>query len=207
MKRLEFSPLTVFIFKVLLLLPACFAVWYWLITPLNMPLAWLSDAILTTVWGHVIEAISLVGNELEIATRLTPPGHSDQSLAALTFEINPLLYSYSLPFAAALILATPATWLKRLTALLMTYLLLLLVQSWGICFHVVKTLLYQAGPEINARLNVTPISQALIGLGYQFGYLILPSLSPLVIWIALFRNFVLSIAPQVTAWENRESQK
>ena len=28
-----------------------------------MPLAWLSDAILTTVWGHVIEAISLVGNE------------------------------------------------------------------------------------------------------------------------------------------------
>ena len=201
MKRLNLSPLTKFIFTVLLLLPFCFAVWYWLRAPLNLPLAWLSDAILAAVWGHVIEAVDLVDNQLEIITRLAPPGQPTHGSAFLSFEINPFLYSYSLPFAWALILATPGGWKKKLLALLIAYGLLLLVQAWGVCFHVAKTLLYQAGPEIQARLNVQPVMHALIGLCYQFGYLILPSLSPLVIWIALFRDFVLSIAPQLTTWE------
>jgi hypothetical protein len=207
MKRPKFSLLTTFIFKVLLLLPVCLAAWYWLITPLNTPLAWLSDFILTTLWGQIIETVELIKHQFEIVTLLAPPGQAHNSQASMVFEINPLLYSYSLPFAAALILATPATWAKKLTALLITYCLLLLVQSWGVCFHVVKTLVYHAGPEINARLNMHPLSQALIGLGYQFGYLILPSLSPLVIWIALFRNFVLSIAPQLTVWEQQTKQQ
>ncbi len=201
MKQLKFSLLTRFIIKVLLFLPACFAIWYWLIIPLNTPLAWLSDLILTTVWSQVIDSIDLINHQLEIVTHLRPPGQSGAGNASLVFEINPLLYSYSLPFAAALIFATPSGWTKKLTALLIAYLLLLLVQSWGVCFHVAKTLMYQAGPEIHARLNVQPIEQALVGLSYQFGYLILPSLSPLVIWIALFKDFVFGLVPQLSIWE------
>lgn len=200
MKQHNLSSLTIFVIKVLSLLPFCLAGWYWLVIPLNMPLAWLSDLILTTLWGHVIESIDLVNHQLEIATYLAPPGHSINSRVTMVFEINPLLYSYSLPFAVALIFATPADWLKKLLALLISFLVLLLIQSWGVCFHVAKTLMYHAGPEIQARLNVQPLPHALVGLGYQFGYLILPSLSPLVIWVALFKDFVLTIAPQMSNW-------
>jgi len=200
MKQLKFSPLAKFIFQVLLLLPLCLATWYWLRVPLNLPIAWVSDVILTSVWGQVIEAIQLVDDKLEVATQLAPSGQPSNSFATLVFDINPLLYSYSLPFASALILATPCGWIKKLSALCIAYAVLLLVQSWGVCFHVAKTLIYQAGPEIQARLHVQPITQIVVGLGYQFGYLILPGLSPLVVWIVLFREFVFSIAPQLTVW-------
>lgn len=207
MKLPEFSPLTIFICKVLLLLPVSLAVWYWLLTPLNTPLAWLADLVLTTLWGDVIEVVQLIGHQLDVTTWLAPPGQPNNTRASIILEINPLLYSYSLPFAVALILATPAAWVKKLIALLIAYVLLLLIQSWGVCFHIVKTLVFQSGPEINARLNFSPISQALFGLAYQFGYLILPSLSPIVIWIALFREFVLSIAPQVKILENDSTRE
>ncbi len=207
MKLPELSPLASFILKVLLLLPVCLAVWYWLLTPLNTPLAWLSDFILTSLWGDVIEVIQLIGHQLDVTTSLAPPGEPNNTRATVILEVNPLIYSYSLPFAAALILATPASWVKKLIALLVAYLLLLLLQSWGVCFYIAKSLLYGHGPEINARLDISQLSQALIGVAYQFGSLILPSLSPIVIWIALFRDFVLSIAPQVSILEKDSTQK
>lgn len=200
MKWHSFSPLAKFIITALLLLPLCFVVWYWFRKPLSLPIAWLSDLILTTLWGQVIDSITLVNHQLEIVTRLVPPGSNVSTRAALVFEINPLLYSYSVPFASALILATPSGWRKKIIALCLAYVLLLIVQTWGVCFHVAKTLMYQAGPEIQARLDVQPAIHVAVGLGYQFGYLILPSLSPLVIWIVLFRDFVFNLAPQLTVW-------
>ncbi len=207
MKRPRVSPLASFIFKVLLLLPVCLAVWYWLLTPLNTPLAWLSDFILTTLWGDVIEIVQLIGHQLDVTTLLAPPGEPNNTRATVILEVNPLIYSYSLPFAAALILATPVTWVKKLIALLIAYALLLLIQSWGVCFYIAKSLIYGHGPEINARLNIAPLSQALIGVAYQFGSLILPSLSPIVLWITLFRDFVLSIAPQVGILEKDSTRE
>jgi hypothetical protein len=207
MKLPELSPLASFILKVLLLLPVCLAVWYWLLTPLNTPLAWLSDFILTSLWGDVIEVIQLIGHQLDVTTSLAPPGEPNNTRATVILEVNPLIYSYSLPFAAALILATPASWVKKLIALLVAYLLLLLLQSWGVCFYIAKSLLYAHGPEINARLSFSVLAQALVGIAYQFGSLILPSLSPIVIWIALFRDFVLSIAPQIGVLEKDSTKE
>jgi hypothetical protein len=170
-------------------------------------LAWLSDFILTSLWGDVIEVIQLIGHQLDVTTSLAPPGEPNNTRATIILEVNPLLYSYSLPFAAALILATPASWVKRLIALLIAYLLLLLLQSWGVCFYIAKSLLYAHGPEINARLSFSVLAQALVGIAYQFGSLILPSLSPIVIWIALFRDFVLSIAPQIGVLEKDSTKE
>lgn len=201
MKQLSPSPLAVFVIKVLLFLPLCLAIWYWLIIPLTAPLAWLCDWIMALSWERVIETVKLVHHQLEISTMLAPPGVSN---GQLVFEINPLLYSYSFPFAAALILSTPSTWLKKVVAILIAYFVLLLVQSWGVCFHVAKTLMYQSGPEIIAQLKVQPITHILVGLAYQFGYLILPSLSPLIVWGMLFKQFVYDIAPQLLITEQRQ---
>lgn len=203
MKRLSPSPLTAFIVKVLLFLPMCLALWYWLIVPLTVPLAWVCDWMLTLSWGQVIEAVKLVNHQLEISTLLTPPGVSHDKLAALAFDINPLLYSYSFPFALALILSTPSTWIKKLAAILIAYCALLLVQSWGVCFHAAKTLMYQSSPEIQVQLHIQPVTHVLVGLAYQFGYLILPSLSPLIVWGMLFKQFVYDIAPQLIITEQR----
>ncbi|MCH9699213.1 MAG: hypothetical protein K0U68_14015 [Gammaproteobacteria bacterium] len=203
MKRLNYSPLTTFVVKVLLFLPMCLAVWYWLIVPLTAPLAWVCDWILSLTWGRVIDAVTLVNHQLEISTLLAPPGLSQGQLASLAFDINPLLYSYSFPFAVALILSTPSNWIKTLASILIAYIALLLVQSWGVCFHVAKTLMYQSGPEIHALLNVQPVTYVLVGLAYQFGYLILPSLSPLIVWGVLFKQFVYDIAPQLLITEQR----
>ncbi len=207
MKWPELSPLAIFILKVLLLLPVCLAGWYWLLIPLNTPLAWVSDLILTSLWGNVIEVIQLIGHQLDVTTLLAPPGQPNNTRATVILEVNPLLYSYSLPFAAALILATPAAWVKKIIALLIAYVVLLLIQSWGVCFYITKSLIFEHGPEINARLNFSVLAQALVGIAYQFGSLILPSLSPIVIWITLFRGFVLSIAPQVGILEKNSKHE
>ena len=67
--------------------------------------------------------------------------------------------------------------------------------AWGTGFDILKHLAFTLGAQTAPYLDLTGIKRELIGWGYQFGYLILPGVVPLAIWIALHRQFLLELAP------------
>ena len=69
-------------------------------------------------------------------------------------------------------------------------LLLIPIQVWGISTSIIKTLAFDLGPEARAQLGFAPWGYNLIALAYQFGYLILPPVAPIAIWLGQFRDFL-----------------
>lgn len=190
------NPVAGFILRVLIWLPVCVAGWYYLAPSLVWPVALLSDWFLTTFFADVIDGVEQLGDRLDIVTLLPLPASLSKGLqpgssADLVFSMNPLIYSYGLPLFTALTIAAPENpadedlkWRNWLWGLP----LLLVAQVWGICFDVLKTLLYTLGPEISQRMAFSSIEMDAVALGYQLGYLILPSVLPMAIWVVQYRS-------------------
>ncbi|MEJ2619899.1 MAG: hypothetical protein P8163_06450 [Candidatus Thiodiazotropha sp.] len=192
------NPVAAFILQVVFWLPVCLAGWYFLAPSLVWPVGLLSDWILSVLFPHIFQGVEQQGDHLDFVTRLSipaallkgqPPGVSGD----LVFTVNPLLYSYGLPLYTALSIATPGDpknedmkWNKWLWGVP----LLLLFQVWGVCFDSLKTLLFNLGPEISTQLAFAPLAIDGVALGYQLGYLILPSVLPLVIWVIQYRTYL-----------------
>ena len=64
-------------------------------------------------------------------------------------------------------------------------------------FSVLKVLTFDVGAAFQLQQGITPLTADLIALGYQAGVLILPMVAPLVIWIALHRRFIVTLAPKL----------
>ena len=64
-------------------------------------------------------------------------------------------------------------------------------------FSVLKLLAFEVGPAFQQQQNLSQWMFDVIALGYQTGTLILPMIAPLVIWMALNRGFLLTLAPQL----------
>jgi hypothetical protein len=188
-------PIHRFLFKVLLWLPACFFLWYWLSGYWLAPIHWAMNTLFVKFLPSVISEIEGQGHLLEVVTRLNAP----QGYAAggiLTFEIRPLVYAYSLPLYAALTLAAPAANHARKALYLGLGLLALLpFIAWGTGFDILKHLAFTLGAETASYIDFSGGRKELIVWGYQFGYLILPGVVPLAIWIALHRQFLQQLAP------------
>ena len=52
----------------------------------------------------------------------------------------------------------------------------------------------QAGEFTRAKTYFSAWDQNLVGLGYQFGFLLMPTLVPLLLWLFLERRFVITVA-------------
>lgn len=193
-------PLHYFMLGVLLYFPLSFFVWYmsaaYHLAPITVLADWLVDLIAPggLMWlkldGHVLVVAANFGHDAA-GQIVSPPAGED----LLGFHLNPLIYCYSLPLLVALILATPLAdkWLKCLWGVL----LLLPSEVFSMVFSVLKTLTFDVGQAFQLQQGLTPLQIDLIALGYQMGSLILPMIMPLVIWIALSREFLLELAPQL----------
>ena len=115
--------------------------------------------------------------------------------AELVFSVNSLVYCYSIPLDTALILATPDTekakWIHWVTG----FIILVLTQSWGVSFDILKTLLFKLDISLSSQLGFSAFQKELVALGYQFGYLILPAVTPLVLWIGFHQEFLGQLVP------------
>lgn len=189
-----------FLLKVLLWLPVAFAVWYYAAAVLVLPVTELARAVMLPLFPEAIDAIEQRGHLLEVVTWVQPAADAGIEIpegkqAVLSFGVNPLIYGYSLPLFAALVLAAPGTdgqkWLRMGVGLLV----LIPVQTWGVCFDMVKTMAFGLGPTPAIQLAET--EREFVALGYQFGYLILPSVAPVVLWIALHQGFLRDLAPRL----------
>ena len=189
-----------FALKVVLWLPICFAVWYYMKGVIGVPTFFLVDGIMTTWLPDAIKDIEFQGHLLNVVLQFTPPSLPDVDIpkgqvAELVFSVNSLMYGYSIPLYTALILATPDEERAKWIHWLIGFIILVLAQTWGVSFDILKTLLFRLDPGLSSQLGFSTLQKELVALGYQFGYLILPAVTPLVLWIGFHQKFLSQLVP------------
>jgi hypothetical protein len=187
-----------FFLAVLLLLPLTFAAWYYMAIVIISPLTHVVDWLMTALFPQAISAVEQRGAILDVVTRFAPPpipGLPPRRVGELVFELNPLIYGYSVPLYTALVLATPGKENTKWGNWTLGILLLFPVQVWGVCFDILKTLLFRLDTEVGGQLGFAHWQIEGVALGYQFGSLILPAVTPVVLWIAFHRSYLATLVP------------
>ena len=174
-----------FVLRTLLWLPLCFAAWYFF-APLHSPIAGAGARLLAgLVAPGVVSGVERQGSDLVFVTTLEV--HPGPGLTAVLLpEVNPLLYTYGLPFFVALMLASGSRWRTILAGAA----ILLVFQGWGIAFDFLSQIAINLGPGIAMLAGLADWRREVIALAYQVGTLVLPSLAPVVLWAAFNRGFI-----------------
>ena len=205
--RPRLNPVGRFFLLVVLWLPFCLFIWYFMAPTVTWPLGLLADWVMTTLFPDRIEAVEQIGDKLDIVTLMPlpkellaqlPPG----STGDLVFTLNPLIYSYGLALFSALIIAVPGEEATKWRHWLLSLPILLLAQVWGVCFDILRTLLFTMGPETAEQMAFSAAQREMVALGYQLGYLILPPVLPVVIWVILSREYLAALV-----WGSDEAVK
>lgn len=173
-----------FVGMVLLLMLPCFALWYALGNLLPAPGLWLGQALLTWMLPEVVDQVSFRGHELlvmsqfaEVGNQVVPLKHGDYQLG---FPINTRILTYSIPFYAALHFAAriPDSTSRFVMALMALWVLIAL----GVIAVALKNLMLGLGDQLFAHAGwMLPPAEG-IALLFQFSTLIVPSVSPLLLW-------------------------
>lgn len=195
------KPLHRFMFGVLIFFPLTFFLWYISATYHLAPITLITSKLMNIFVPDALMWLRLDGHMLVLASNfghdsngviVSPPTGDD----VLGFHLNPLIYSYSLPLLAALILATPSP--RKWSNLLWGILLILPTEIFSMVSSVMKTLTFDVGAAFQIQQGISATGADIIALSYQVGTLLLPMVAPLIIWVALNRDFLLHLAPQ---WE------
>jgi hypothetical protein len=112
----------------------------------------------------------------------------------LVTEVDALMYCYGWAILVALVMATPLTWTRTFAQFGIGFLVLVPAQAIGIAGEIVRNLSYSMGDSLRLAVEAHGISQYTIAYWYQFGYLFLPPVVPVVAWILMNRRFIESIA-------------
>lgn len=209
------SPLKRFLLAAVLWLPLAFLFWFWFASPLCWPVIHLAKAVLLHAWPALFTGISQGADLLDAQGRVlghpgylmqissgilvnaAPPGSPPQ-IGFLEPVVNPMIYGYALPLFAGLVLATPLTRMTRSRQIVIGSLVIILSQTFGVIGESLKAVSLDAGAEGIKAIQAAGIPLNLIALWFQFGYLILPALTPAVLWIVLNRRFIETlIRPEV----------
>lgn len=167
-------------------MPLCFAVWYYSANLWVWPVAIGSKAVLCALFPHLIHSVEQAGTSISIVTNLGDIKlyTEQQKMAALEFTINPLAYGYSLAWYSAILSASPTFGAQRKFKLwLLGMMILIGVLIFGVCADALKSIAFDlAPPGMTYPTGFSAWQLNLLGICYQLGYLILPSVMPLLLW-------------------------
>jgi hypothetical protein len=183
--------IAIFFARALLCLFPLLALWYWAREWVVMPVAWLAEQAMLFFFSRWVTGSELHGVTQTLLTALSVP-HTSGRLADLSPETVVLTYCYGLPLMVALFVAARAKglwWKLPLCAAA-----LLPFQAWGVCLSWLLQVAVQAGEFTRAKTYFSAWDQNLIALGYQFGFLLMPTLVPLLLWLFFERRFVITVA-------------
>lgn len=180
-----------FFARALLYLVPTLALWYWARHYVVMPVAWLAEAFMRYFFPGWVSGSELEGITQTLITRLAVPQAAGR-LSDLTPEVSVLTFCYGLPLLLALLLAARAKglWWKMPVCAIG----LLPFQAWGVCFSWLVQVAVTSGPYTRTTTYFTEWDANLIGLGYQLGFLLWPTLVPMLMWLYLERRFVVTVA-------------
>ena len=204
---IKISPIREFGLRALLWLPLAFVLWFAFASPLIWPVVQISKATILGVWpslfgdlragGEIYDGSGKVlawsGYLVQLSTKILTivnNGSGQSGLAYFEPVLNPMVYGYSLPLFAGLAMATPISVRRRLLQFALALLVIWLAQSFGLVAEALKQVAFNSGePGAKAIASSGPPLEA-IALAYQFGYLILPAVVPIALWIGLNRDFI-----------------
>ncbi len=176
-----------------LVLPLGFFLWFYLSGVLVLPSQWLLEWLLQTTIGDTAYGVARNAYLLDAEFLVDQPAGvagSGQAIAALT--LNPMIYGYGMALVGGLIFCVPLSGLQRAMQLAVVYGLVTLIQVWGCFWELLKDLALSQvlGAEGVAMAANAVANNEIIAFCYQFGYLVLPAVVPIVAWIILNRSFI-----------------
>ncbi len=187
---MSMSPLRQFVLSAMLFLPAAFFVWFLLAGPVVWPVAQLANLIVPQLMPDAVANVVLHGSLLEVETKLLTEAGPNGQRGVLVLDVRPLIYAWCLPLFVGLVFATPLEGGRRWRQFAIGLPVLWLIVTWGAVFDILKLLTFDAGPLGEAAIAAAGFSADFVGLGYQFGYLILPAVTPVSLWVLLNSKFL-----------------
>jgi len=177
--------ISAFLVRSLLWLLPVLGLWYLLRAYAVLPATWLAGWVMEALFPYWVQGSELAGTTQTLLTHLQVRG-AQGLRGELAPSVDVLVYAYGLPLLVTLLLASRATslWWKLPAG----YLALLPFQAWGVCFTWLMQVAVLAGAETSRQTYFGPFAVNLIGAGYQFGFLVLPTLVPVLLWLALDRR-------------------
>lgn len=183
------NPVWAFAWRVFAWLVPSFALWY-LVAPWHARLAGaLARALVDLYAPGLVSAVEYQDGAIAFLTTVRVHAGSG-NLASLIPEVNPLLYTYGLALALALLLASRASWWKLVAAAVA----LLPFQAWGIAFDLIAQVGVRMSGEIALQAGIVGWRREFAALGFQLGSLILPALAPIAAWAVLERRRIAELA-------------
>ena len=198
-----------FFIQAMLWLPLAFFLWYVLRTAVvAVPVQvagfllerGLPDVVAKVEQDLLADADGVPQPTMVITTTLPATGVAPNEFGDLPFQattVEPLLFCYGLAVFIGLVMATPLNWRQTFAQWIGGWLLLVPIQAFGIAAAGLKQLSFDSGDALRVMVENAGFSQDLIAYAYQLGYLMLPPVVPVVIWILFNRDFVERIAGPV----------
>jgi hypothetical protein len=190
------NPVTRFAFWVLFWLPLCFGAWYFATILIAVALATALDVSMTWILPAVVAGVVPQGNDLLVLLRVEALDSASQAVASASVMAHPVdavKYGYGIPLYTALLLASPGGESEKMARWLIGMAILLLVQWFGLAAEILKDLVFSL-EMARERLASSELSREILGITYQLGYLILPSLTPILVWSLQFRRYIRELA-------------
>ncbi len=185
MNDIQYS-LKAFMLNVVLWLPLAFFLWFYLAAVLVTPVDWLVTGVLALFFDPLFDGVARTGYMLDVGVFVELP----EGRAVADIPINPMIYGYGLPLVAGLTIATPLTGLRRTLNLLAVFLVVVLVQAWGVTWEAFRSITFELGEPGAAVVAASGLKPEVIALAYQFGYLVLPAVVPVALWVVMNRPFI-----------------
>ncbi|MGH8802947.1 MAG: exosortase H-associated membrane protein [Casimicrobiaceae bacterium] len=170
-----------FVLRCLAWLPVAFAAWYFTAPALLAPATWLAQGFCALAFPELVKSVE---QSAAVVTFVTHVGVDAATTGGVvTVDVSLLLYSFGLPLFAALTLAAQGVRRKRL--LLIGYAVMLPFVAWGLVADFLKNVAITAAPIIASQTGFAAWQREAIALAYQLGSLILPTVVPVVLWVAM----------------------
>ena len=163
--------------------------WYYLSPYIATPVVTAAGELMqfTFSWVKGYEQHGTVGT-LVTSLHVFVPQNGRLEIADMTPEVNYRTYGYGLALLWALLIASRAQRMAYKMAL--GTLILLPSQAISMCFRWLREALLTAGIDVWQQTGLPRWVAEVIAYGYQFGYLMLTPLVPVLLWLVLDRAFV-----------------
>jgi hypothetical protein len=172
-----------FLGRTLLALPFALALWYFaspwqdaLAAHVARPaIAWMSEG--------TVAAPEMRDRRAYFKVRLVAPyaGARTAAPAEAEMDVNVSLYTFGIALFAAL--SAGAQFSRRAAPVAIGLAVLLVLPAWGVAFDVMKQL--ATTRELAPYLGFSEATRTAIALAFQVGSLLLPTLAPVGLWVAL----------------------
>jgi hypothetical protein len=220
------NPLRRLFLAALLWLPAMFFVWVYWSSVFVLPATTAAQAVLESRFGGLFQDVYrgfprhliAADSRLPVAPGTPTEGASvrDDHVLVLRFTqaamtpamraekretgveplptVNTLIYGYGLALIWGLVLATPLSGGRRLAQMAAGWLAIAAVQAFGAVGNALVVAMNFLGAQALVEQGLNP---ELVALAYQFGYLILPAVVPVILWMLMNRRFIETLTGRI----------